>query len=334
MRTSAYIISLMLFAATSLRTTKRAALTAGYTGSSIMASFGATEVLVVVFFILFFALASYFLVDAKLENRTVVLNYSKGIKNIVKAVNGTTSSTLGLVTTTTISKKPADLPLNVYLFGTGGVPSMVLNKGNETVVVNCGKDVTLTNKLFMNGLTNIRTVAVSRVDENHIGECGHLFTLFPPQMILDTGQVLPYDYYSNYKLLGMGRIMTLGSGKTFVMNDVSASIINYVNDSSSIMFRYRNNVFVYSEGCDTACVTKSIPANSSMGVIVFAGGGEMDESVMSTMLPLVVVKSNVSSEMASIGMKYGIKVVDLSKGGDIVVILDGKSVSYVKPKGL
>jgi len=300
-----------------------------------MVKFGSSEIILIVLLLAFLIFSSYFLVDARLQDRVVSVNFSKGVNNVVKALNGSGPINASSVTTsTTVVPKitVTTTTLRLMFFNTNGVPTSAISNGDGNFLINCGSDIIVANRLFMNNILDLNAVLITNMDRGHIGGCGRLLMLMPPAFIMDAGQAPPSDYYSNFLLASSGKRSSFENGMAFASGKVQGSVLYDNGGKFGLGFNIGNATFIYADGCDGDCLDKIIPKN--VGVLMLVDGSYLTEERLASLLPNVIITGGSGLDAFAISQKYGIRMFDINKTGDVVLYWDGKKLTDSKAKGL
>ena len=306
-----------------------------------MANFSLSDVLIVVAIIVFLALCSYFLVDMRVQDKTVALNFSKGVKNIVNAVNGsvasTTLSTSDMIVITrslVITSSTTTSTIRILFLDSGNIAASAISSSSGNVLINCGSNISIADRLYFNGINSINTAVITKTDPDHMLVCAHMFMLVPPSVVLDSGGWSSDVYYSNYMVSVGNKRKTIENGDTFKVGDISGSIISYGALPNSVLFKYKNITYLYADGCDDACLSSIFPKNKNVDVLFLINSGEISDERMQTLLPLFFAVKNVSAVTMQRAQKYGIKIWDIGSKGDFEVDSNGYWVEWKKTNGI
>jgi len=291
------------------------------------------EIIVIILLMVFLAFSSYFLVDARLQDKVVIFNFSKGVKNVVMAVNGSSNVSVNssvvkaVVATTTTSVTSSTI--RIMFINSKGSASTVIKSDGGNVIVNCGRNISIADRLFMADVVGIDTALVTRLDEYHAGACARLFMLMPPRTVFDSTEADSGVYLSNYIFAVGGKRMPLEDGVSFAVGNIGGRVIRSGMDGVAVMFVFGNISYMYVDDCNDACLESVIPKSSFVNVLMITDSGNIAEDKITSMLPLFVAARNVSSDTVAVAQKYGIKVVDMNDG-DFSVNSDGNIVEWKK----
>lgn len=300
-----------------------------------MVKFGSSEIILITLLLAFVIFSSYFLVDARLQGRTVSMNFSKGVNNVVKALNGSgtvNSSGVSITVTTTVpTTTVTTTTLRVLFFNTNGIPTLSVSGGDGNFLINCGSDVAVADRLFMNDILTLNAVFITNMDKTRIGGCGRLLMLMPPAFVMDAGQSPPSDYYSNYLLAASGKRKPLESGMAFGTGSAQGSVLYNSGGSYGIGLKFGNLTIVYADGCDGKCLDTVLPKN--VDIMMVTGAADLTEERLASIMPGVIVVSGSNLDASAISQKYGIRMFDIGKTGDAGVFWDGRKMSDLKSIG-
>lgn len=291
------------------------------------------EIMIIILLVVFFAFSSYFLVDARLQDKAVVLNFSKGVKNVVKAINGSSNVSINqtvVKTSTTTTVSVTSSTIKIMFINSKGSASTAIRSGGGNILVNCGNNVSIVDRLFMDDIVGIDTALVTRLDEYHAGACGKLFMLMPPRTVLDSTEAHPGNYLSNYIFAVGNKRMPLEDGISFAVGNIGGRVLRSGMDGVAVMFVFGNISYMYVDDCNSVCLDAVIPNGSFVNILMVSDSGDIAEDKMTSMLPLFVAVKNASYGTVATAQKYGIKMVDIGEYGDFSVNSDGETVEWIK----
>jgi hypothetical protein len=306
-----------------------------------VASFSSSDILIVIAIVVFLAFCSYFLVDMRVQDKTVALNFSKGVKNIVTAVNGSSisttlpNSTMTIVTRSTVTTSSTTTStIRILFLDSGNIAASAISSSGGNIFINCGTNISIADRLYFNDINSINTAIITKTDSDHMSVCAHMFMLVPPSVVFDSGGFSSDDYYSNYMVSVGNKRRTLEKGDAFVVGDIYGSIISSDSVSTSILFKYKNMTYIYADGCDDKCLSVILPKNKNVDVLFLVNSGEISDERMQTLLPLFFAVKNVSAVTMQRAQKYGIKIWDIGSKGDFEVDSNGYWVEWKKTNGI
>ena len=295
-----------------------------------------SEILVILLVIVFLVFSSYFLVDARLQGKAITFNYSKGVKNIVTFVNGSSNVSNMSMTVVKMSTTSTSTTLSIasttrfLFFNTGNVVATVIKYGNGSVLINCGSDISIVDKLYLNGFSSLNYMIVTNMDREHAGGCARAQMLVPAKNIYDSGSGNG-DFYSEYVLVvGSGR-KTLEQNTTFNVDGMNGAVLRVSSRDNTLGFGYGSDIFVYADYCDDGCLD-SIPKDGLVTMLMLGKSSVTDERLKS-IKPHVLIVNGAEQGMVDSAKKDGIMVIDVDKYGAVELDGGGKVVSTSIYKG-
>ena len=211
-----------------------------------------------------------------------------------------------------------------------GSASTAIKSDSGNILVNCGNNISIADRLFIGDMVNIDTAIVSRLDEYHAGACGRLFMLMPPRSVFDSTEAHSGNYLSNYIFAVGNKRMPLEDGTSFAVGNIGGRVLRSGMDGVAVMFVFGNISYMYVDDCNDACLESVVPKSSFVNVLMISDSGNIAEDKMTSMLPLFVAVKNASYGTVATAQKYGIKMVDIGENGDFSVNSDGDTVEWIK----
>ena len=299
-----------------------------------MVNIGSSEIVLFLLIIISFAIAYYYLIDFNLQNKALTINFTKGVKNIVKAVNGSNSAVnstvmnpsgnITIIKTTVFQTTTSTI--RIMFLNTPGVMANVIKTNEGSMLINCGNNISIADKIFINGGMPLNGMLITTMDYDHMGACGNTAMLIPPSVAFDTGMDGSDEFFSRYYLSVGNKRSPLGQGLKFGFNNITGTVIRSINGANTIEYDFGKTKYVYADGCDSECIRTLLP-NKTINILVLSQGN-LNSSVMISMLPSLVAMNNASQDILDVAHKYGIKIIDVGKSGDFEISINGNKENW------
>lgn len=286
-----------------------------------------SDILVVFFLIAFLLLASYFLVDVRYTDRTLLLNLSKGVSAAESLINSTNTTIKKSNLSTYISQLQAvskdRVGLDIMFYKTDGYPVSVVRHVSGNFLVNCGRNISVLNRMFIDNITSLKAAFITGNDEDHLGNCARAFLIMTPSFVDDSTGNVNGVYYDNYVSVVGDRIKDLQAGSFSGGKGVLDLTYRYYGPL--LTMTYGNFTIAWADSCDGACL-KQIPRNGLVWVLVMQNASSLVVDDILSINPSLLVSDSVSEEVLAAADAHDISVSKLVGRGDFAIRTDGSSL--------
>jgi hypothetical protein len=217
-------------------------------------------------------------------------------------------ATTSTVTTTTIK---------MIFFGTEGAISTLIKTDAGDILVDCGSDPSIMDRLYFAGDNPIRYSFITGRDEEHMGGCTRTFMMMAPGDSFDGG-LAETTSAINYEFV-VGKKRKIVGNYTFNLGELSGNTIKVANGLIMNMSVGRSRVLL-AEG---AGINFTGPGGK-YDLVEMDGNATFD--IDASTAPKYAVLGDYGQEMVPLFRKYGTRVFWPQGGKDAIFVLNGMDV--------
>ena len=244
-------------------------------------------------------------------------------ENVSKNVsaNGVSTTTVS----TTISTTTSTLVVNIM--HADGAPSILFRTYKGDILVDCGSNASIMDKMFMNGVGSLRAVFISKLDASHAGGCSRTMLMIPTSAVFDSMGTVNASWFKNYNFAIGTKRADMGKKKSYVVGGLVIDILGRDSNMTLYHFTFGNFSMVYLGGCGSSCIGGFL--EKKYGIYMVDDDVISDEQMLKYMPRGVIIPGNGNST-AGIARKYGIQVHSMKDDGDLTFTTDGVLVGMAK----
>ena len=238
--------------------------------------------------------------------------------NVSKNITTTTVTTTIPSTTST---------LVAHIMQVDGSPAILLKTYRGDVLVDCGSNASVMDKLFLNGVGTLKAVLISTLDEAHAGGCSRTMLMMPPSAVFDSMGVVDADWFKNYNFAIGNKRVDITKRKSYVVGGLNIDILEHNSSSTFYHFWFGNFSMAYLNGCGRDCIGGFL--EKKYGIYMVDDDVISDEQMLKYM-PTGVIIPGGGNSTAGIARKYGVQVHSMKENGDLTFTTDGVTTGMAK----